>query len=445
MDKALTRNNSCTVGGGAPRIGLPRSAVISEYAPDATLIAANDDFLALTQYRAEEVLGRPHGFFMVPEDRDDPQYPAMWEALRAGEFMQKESRRLLRDGREVWVQASYTPVFAEDGTVKSVIEMATDVTAAKRRAANHETILAAISRSTAMAEFAMDGTILAANSNYGELIGCPPADLLGRNHFDFVTTGDAQDNAALAFWTRLRCGQCIQADVFSTIADGRRVWMQASYTPVLDASGCPVKVMKIATDITGRMERNAEAERLALLDPLTGVSNRRGFDLALAAAMSEHGSAGGGPIALLLLDVDHFKAFNDTFGHQIGDRCLRTIAETIERVVQGPESLVARYGGEEFAVLLPNCSESEAARIAEVVRAEVQKLCIEHAGNPGWCVVTVSTGVATLGQAGDGSAGGSALVAAADAALYAAKRQGRNRVIDAGAMLPRTGRLAAAG
>ena len=432
MDNILTPDDGASVQGGMMQDTPTRPPAVAEFDLDGTLLSANGDFLQLMQYEEDAVLGRHHGMFLSPEERDDPQYRALWDLLRAGEIVQREFRRITRKGQEVWLQASYCPVLSNDGTVKGILEIATDITAKKRKAANHESLLAAISRSTAMIEFALDGTIISANANFATLLGYDVDELLGRNHREFVPAEIAGSPAYGAFWNRLRAGEFVQAEFPRLARSGRTIWMQASYNPVVDATtGRPTKVVKIATDITERMQQSAEASRLALLDPLTGISNRRGFDLALSAALDDF-SKGSESISLVLLDVDHFKPFNDLYGHQIGDRCLRKVAKAIERSVDRPESLVARYGGEEFAILLPSTTRHEAARIAEAARAAIQRLGIDHPGNTGWGTVTASLGHVTF-EAGRDERFHTAteLVTAADRALYTAKRLGRNHVADA--------------
>jgi diguanylate cyclase (GGDEF)-like protein len=171
----------------------------------------------------------------------------------------------------------------------------------------------------------------------------------------------------------------------------------------------------------------ARLAALATIDPLTGLHNRRALDDALEREW-RRAFREGAPLSLLLLDVDQFKAFNDSHGHSAGDTCLREIAATIGASIRRPSDLAARYGGEEFAFLLPGTEAAGAVEVAERIRIAVQALGRPHAPALGG-VVTVSIGAASC-QPGHGmpvdSAG--ALLAAANAALYAAKRAGRNRV-----------------
>lgn len=172
-------------------------------------------------------------------------------------------------------------------------------------------------------------------------------------------------------------------------------------------------------------EANAQLADLAQRDPLTGVANRRAFEAALAQAW-ERGRRSGEPIGLVLIDVDHFKAFNDTYGHLEGDRCLARVAAALAALPLRPNDLVARLGGEEFVILLPGTDTAGAATVGERARSAVADLLLLHEGSTTG-FVTISVGAASAVPARLGAA--KSLVAAADRAAYAAKAGGRNRVI----------------
>jgi diguanylate cyclase (GGDEF)-like protein len=171
-----------------------------------------------------------------------------------------------------------------------------------------------------------------------------------------------------------------------------------------------------------------EMAALATTDGLTGLANRRRLDEALDQEC-RRAMRNKTPLALLLLDVDHFKAYNDRYGHQAGDDCLRRIGEVVGKFSRRPGDLSARYGGEEMAVLFSPCDPAIAEAKAEVIRAAIQALELPHEGNPG-CggVVTVSIGVAGY-EPKNPEADPAALIAVADAMLYAAKAAGRNRIM----------------
>jgi diguanylate cyclase (GGDEF)-like protein len=165
-------------------------------------------------------------------------------------------------------------------------------------------------------------------------------------------------------------------------------------------------------------------QRLLATDALTGIANRRRFDDALAWDWRRCGRAGE-PLSLLMIDVDYFKAYNDHWGHQQGDDCLRLVARLLVGAVSRPGDLVARYGGEEFVCLLPGIGLEGAQAVAERFAAAVARADIPHPRSPAGQRLTVSIGAAT---AGDLAAGSAALVALADKLLYAAKNAGRDRI-----------------
>jgi diguanylate cyclase (GGDEF)-like protein len=170
--------------------------------------------------------------------------------------------------------------------------------------------------------------------------------------------------------------------------------------------------------------QNAALERLAHTDGLTGLHNRRHLDERLAFEVAR-AARERTPLSLIMMDVDFFKRYNDTYGHAAGDECLRMVARVLAATVNRPADLAARFGGEEFAVLLPNTAQEGARRIAEAICEGVRAAGMVH-GASDLGVVTISAGVATVVPApGDGVR---ALVEAADAALYGAKEAGRNRV-----------------
>jgi diguanylate cyclase (GGDEF)-like protein len=170
---------------------------------------------------------------------------------------------------------------------------------------------------------------------------------------------------------------------------------------------------------------NGELSVLSQTDPLTGLANRRVFDRRLAEEVARS-ARHRVPLALLIVDIDHFKAYNDHYGHPAGDACLRRVASLLRECAGRPSDLVARLGGEEFGVLLPHHPGAEALHVAGRCAQTVEAVAIPHAASPVASHVTVSVGVAQLSDSAPQPA---ALLAAADAALYRAKRDGRGRVV----------------
>ena len=173
-------------------------------------------------------------------------------------------------------------------------------------------------------------------------------------------------------------------------------------------------------------DANQELIRLSSLDGLTGIANRRQFDETLLREWRRLGRQGR-PLSMLLCDVDYFKQFNDGYGHQVGDECLKAVARTLKDTLRRPADQVARYGGEEFAAILPDTEITGALQVAEAMRSAVEGLNITHRYSKGGSVVTISIGVASTTPLRSGS-DSSVLLKRADDALYRAKQAGRNRI-----------------
>lgn len=185
-------------------------------------------------------------------------------------------------------------------------------------------------------------------------------------------------------------------------------------------------------DRTAELERtmrnlelaNRELAKLSVTDPLTGLHNRRYFDEVLASEI-QRGQRQQSPVSLILVDVDHFKRINDTYGHLIGDECLKLVAATLRQVVVRGTDLVARYGGEEFAVILPATSDEDARLVAERIRIAIEKTQFIHAGRR----ISLNASLGIAGRIPLQHENSARLIAAADEALYRAKETGRNRVV----------------
>ena len=175
-------------------------------------------------------------------------------------------------------------------------------------------------------------------------------------------------------------------------------------------------------------EANARLQHLAASDALTGIANRREFTRCLQLAWDDHAERDA-PLAVLLVDVDEFKAYNDSYGHLGGDAALATLATHLADSLRSGDDLAARYGGEEFAILLPDCDAGAALALARQLVADVQRLALPHRASSVADIVTVSIGAASLRPAQGGTP--DALLHAADAALYRAKGEGRNRALPA--------------
>lgn len=212
------------------------------------------------------------------------------------------------------------------------------------------------------------------------------------------------------------------------------IWLESTMRVTRKDNGRVDGVVAISRDITEQKRLETRLESLAIEDSLTGLANRRHFDERLqeewARAYRDRSS-----LALLMIDVDHFKAYNDEYGHPAGDACLRLIAKIIAAEAQRVGDLAARYGGEEFAMLLPNIDSAGCAMVGERIRSAIHDAGLVHRANPASGFVTVSVGGATCRPALERTAGVASLVEAADRALYAAKDAGRDRLMMSGELM----------
>lgn len=207
---------------------------------------------------------------------------------------------------------------------------------------------------------------------------------------------------------------------------GTRLYLAIDAGPIFDESGKLIAVVETLRDMTAQKEAQICLHELANRDGLTGVANRRSFDGTLRAEWRRC-ARDAKPLSLILIDVDHFKRYNDSFGHQGGDSCLQAIAAAMEASCLRPVDVIARYGGEEFAAILPDTSASGALLVAERIREDILALNLPHPGNESIARVSVSLGAATVVPSS--TFGINELIEAADRALYAAKSAGRNRSV----------------
>lgn len=239
---------------------INKSQAVIEFDLDGHILTANKNFLDAMGYTLDEVRGKHHRIFVDPVYAKGAEYKALWASLKKGEFKAGEFKRFAKGGREVWIQASYNPILDASGRPFKVVKFASDVTEEKLRTANFESQLDAIRKSQAVIEFELDGSIITANANFLKVMGYSLSELQGQHHRIFVEPDYAASSEYGVFWRDLAGGQ-YKADEFRRIAkDGSDVWIQASYNPVLDANGDPIKVIKFATDITGMVKRRNEVD-----------------------------------------------------------------------------------------------------------------------------------------------------------------------------------------
>jgi methyl-accepting chemotaxis protein len=242
---------------------ISKAQAVIAFDLDGNILDANDNFLATMGYQLSEIQGKHHRIFVAEDYANSKEYKEFWKQLAAGKHLAAEYQRFGKGGKEVWIQASYNPIMDMSGRPFKVVKYATDITAQKLQAANFAGQIEAIHKSQAVISFEMDGTIRNANPNFLNAMGYSFEEVVGKHHSIFIDPAEAQSPEYEAFWEALRRGEHKVAEFRRIGKGGREVWIQASYNPVVDMNGRPIKVVKYATDITRQIMARRKAKQLA--------------------------------------------------------------------------------------------------------------------------------------------------------------------------------------
>ena len=276
-----------------------KSQAVIEFELNGTIRNANENFLKTVGYTLAEIRGKHHSMFVDAAYRDSAEYRNFWTRLGRGEFDSGEYKRFAKGGREVWLQATYNPIFNSRGRPFKVVKYASDITTAMLRRADAEGQLAAIDKAQAVIEFELNGTIRNANENFLRTMGYSLEAVRGQHHSMFVEPSERGSAEYRAFWDKLGRGEYDSGRYRRIAFGGREVWLQASYNPILDSTGKPLHVVKYATDITeqvrfGEHLRSAVAETKSCIDAAArgdltrriNVTDKTGELLALSGGVN---------------------------------------------------------------------------------------------------------------------------------------------------------------
>ena len=241
---------------------IGKAQAVIEFQLDGTIITANENFLKAMGYTLDEVRGKHHSMFVEPAYRESAEYKNFWASLARGEFKAAEYKRIAKGGREIYIQASYNPIFDMTGKPFKVVKFATDVTQVKLKNADYIGQIDAIGKSQAVIEFKLDGTIITANENFLHAMGYTLGEIQGKHHSMFVEPSYRDSAEYAAFWASLGRGE-FQAAEYKRLAKGNReIYIQASYNPILDMNGKPFKVVKYASDVTQQVIARKKSEHV---------------------------------------------------------------------------------------------------------------------------------------------------------------------------------------
>jgi methyl-accepting chemotaxis protein len=229
---------------------IGRSQAVIEFTLDGKILTANDNFLNALGYSLDEIKGKHHSMFVDPAYRQSAEYRKFWEKLGRGEYDAGQYKRFGKGGKEIWIQASYNAILDRKGRPYKVVKYASDITAQKMRDLDFEGQLAAINKAQAVIEFTLDGKIVNANDNFLKTLGYSLDEIKGQHHGMFVDPAYRQSPEYRMFWEKLGRGE-FDAGQYKRIGKGgKEIHIQASYNPIMDDAGRPMKVVKYATDVT---------------------------------------------------------------------------------------------------------------------------------------------------------------------------------------------------
>ena len=240
---------------------INRSQATIEFDLSGNIITANANFLAVSGYRLDEIQGRHHRMLCDAQTAASAEYATFWERLARGEYISGEFKRVRKGGEEFWIQASYDPILGADGKPKKVCKVATDVTREKIAANEFQAKVQAIGKSLAVIEFDLDGKVLSANDHFLSTMGYSQREIAGQHHAMFCSPDYIRSRDYADFWRKLNRGEYCAGRFHRVGKYDRDVWIQATYNPLLDLHGEPVRIIKYAFDITGQvlMEREISA------------------------------------------------------------------------------------------------------------------------------------------------------------------------------------------
>ncbi|MGF0538647.1 methyl-accepting chemotaxis protein [Agrobacterium sp. ES01] len=318
-----------------------RSQAIIEFTPDGTILTANENFCKALGYELSEIVGKHHRMFLTPQEVSSPEYADFWTSLAKGKFDRRQYKRVTKTGDIIWIEASYNPVM-RGGKVYKVVKLATDITELKQKEIDSNGKLEALSRAQAIIEFTPEGEILTANENFLSVLGYTLSDIVGKHHSIFCDAEEVRSPAYQEFWRSLNTGK-YASDEFKRIGkDGAPVYIQATYNPILDDEGKVVKVVKFATDVTGRVKAIQEV----------GAGLGRLADCNIRITIDE-------PF------VPEFEHLRNDFNVSIG-----RFQETLEEVLHETNSLSSKSSEmKESSGSLAHRSEQQAAALEETSAA----------------------------------------------------------------------------
>ena len=380
------------------------------------IVYANPAFCEMTGYSAAELLGQTprilQGELTSPE-----VLQSLRECLQADRFFRGSTINYRKDGRPYTVEWNISPVKDEAGVTTHYVSVQQDISAVTEARATSQLLAQALDATQDAVMIAnAQGEIEFVNHGFELITGYSRVEALGQNPA-MLKSGEHTEAFYGRLWAAIQSGQTFRAVFINRHKQGHLIHCEETVSPIRDAGGAVTHFVSVIRDQTARAHTEQTLREQATRDPLTELLNRRAGEWQLERAFLA-AREGQKPFCLIMADVDHFKAINDTWGHPAGDQVLQRVAAVLRTGVRATDSVV-RWGGEEFLLVLPYCEQAAALLQAERLRELVADAEQGEVGR-----VTVSMGVAEL-QRGETLAN---LMERVDQALYQAKHAGRNQV-----------------
>ena len=357
---------------------LDQVQAVIEFDLQGHVLTANDNFLRTMGYSHEQIIGQHHRMFVDEETRGSVEYAQFWQRLAAGLHDSGRYRRINSQGEDVWLQASYNPIFDSQGQPRKVIKYATDITEQQQHEDDARGQLQAIAKVQAIIEFDLNGNILTANDLFLQTMGYSLAEVVGRHHSMFVQPHERQSPAYQHFWHKLALGHHDAGQYLRIGKAGRQVWIEASYNPILDAEGRPFKVVKFATNITRRV--TAAQTLRATVEGLTESANHARQANELAQDACSVAEAGGRTVQDVVTTMESISASSRKISDIIG--MMDSIAFQTNLLALNAAVEAARAGdqGRGFAVVanevrqLAQHSAEAAKEIKQLIQTSVTQV-----------------------------------------------------------------------